>query len=497
VKKLFTRTYPQILAAFGALMLLFYLIFQTIPVFWSRLFFPLGLDHQEEIHISILYQWLNEGKALYSVPSMDFSSWIYTPGYYFAAALWSKVAGLTLPSLRVFSWLCIFATCIPACMSSQAISKKWWPGLYWLPLYLAYLNLYGWIDLGMKDSFHILLCMLGVAFLLKALFEEFTAKVAKKKKLNLYLSALFWSLSFMTKQTTLFLLAPLVIPFFIYFRRESLIFCAATFLLIAAMMSACLLVWGNVFWTWVYVIPSHHMMDMRPLAEITKNFLIQAYPHFLIVLAALLILFSSRDAKNRKLAFFSLALLAGAALGSFIPAAKIGGGSFSLVLLTASLAFVCVWMIEVLRPTPWIALLVLLPLSFKNVDQRAVPPSYEDAVKIVMQKIHALPEKTWVAYHPWLAHLAGKKIYASADSIFGQWFHGHQYVPEEIIDAGRYAYFDYIVLDAQTDLNILQPMGIYILQNYNVETTLPPSLLIVPRDGWQTRHVSVFLKKRD
>ncbi|MBL4654537.1 MAG: hypothetical protein JKY33_01775, partial [Bacteroidia bacterium] len=146
--------YYKYISYFTAIAIVSYVLAFVIPTIISRLFVPLSVEHQEGVHATMIWMW-NKGVNLYSYPSKEFSSWIYTPGFYVIGKLWTDIFGLSIPVLRGLSLLSMFITALFSGFMIFKITQSKWISSLWLFLYLTLFHLYGWIDNANKESLHI------------------------------------------------------------------------------------------------------------------------------------------------------------------------------------------------------------------------------------------------------------------------------------------------------------------------------------------------------
>jgi len=473
-------------------------LWPLLPVVLSRLSFPMGVEHQEEIHTGIVYWWIR-GKALYAEPSLEVSSWIYTPGYYFAARLWSAIFGLSIPSLRALSWVSVFLTAIVVNEISKTHRDQHGFGWGWLPLYLAFFGFYGWIDLAMKDSFHILLVFTAYLLLFRALFSL----KDRRAKIAAYLSGVVWALAAMTKQTTVLNLVALVPCVFLVDRRNGVRLCVAFGVAMLVMVLASVLAWGTFFLEWTYFIPQKHEYRLHVAFDHLSFFASRAFPLFLIVAVALLRSDQRRSEgapdspspfgfgpKEIVLGGFLL----GCALASFIPAGKDGGGIYNYPIFAAALSFAAIISLSYLVNNRAFLLVLLLPLTIVDFRHRAVPAQSYAGLEHLKKIIQAVNGPVWVPYHPWLPKLAGKEPMASWESAFGQWGAGGGRMPPSWEPAITGRLFDLIILDKEDDL-LHNPLGKPITTHYRFIEKIPENLLVKPRDGWLDRNPSLILQR--
>jgi len=127
----------------------------------SRIGYPFDLEWMESGVIDHVRVVLS-GEPLYREPSLEFTPYIYTPGYYYASALVSSVAGVGYLSLRALSVVSILAcfACIGAWVYLE--TRAVLAGLLAAGLFAATYGQSGyWFDLARVDSFCLALALGG------------------------------------------------------------------------------------------------------------------------------------------------------------------------------------------------------------------------------------------------------------------------------------------------------------------------------------------------
>lgn len=167
IKKLDIRRYSNILVFSISLIPLILFVF----IIWKRLALPFVFEWGESAGLNQIYRILSGGD-LYDQPTLEFSSLVYTPLYYFLVAGVSKVTGNPLFSARLISVISSIASVFLIIRIVQNETKNsliaWISGM----AYLACFALTdGFYDLARVDSLYILVVLIAFSVVLEAKFK--------------------------------------------------------------------------------------------------------------------------------------------------------------------------------------------------------------------------------------------------------------------------------------------------------------------------------------
>lgn len=180
-----------------------YIIFQRVPL-------PLDFEWGEGAGV-LQIQRILEGSPLYAKPSIDFSPLVYTPFYYYVAAVLGKITGSAMLGGRLLS---IFASISTAGLIGWLVyrgTNRPVVGWYAAAFYLACFPLSdGFYDLVRVDSWYVFLCIAAYSILLLS-----------KRPAGYFAAGLLIVLSFFTKQSAVVVFFPLVAYLLIFHWKTS------------------------------------------------------------------------------------------------------------------------------------------------------------------------------------------------------------------------------------------------------------------------------------
>lgn len=173
------------LAAMG-LSAFFVLVFLYTAM--RRLHYPFEIDRVESGMITSVWR-LRHGYPLYAAPSMEWASFLYAPLFFYLAAGFSKVMGLSYAPLRLVSVLSTLGSFGVIYAMVWKETRRWTAALVAVGLYASmYVIVLGWFDVGRVDSLSVFLFLLAVF---------------ATRRTHPLLAAVVWLLAFHSKQTFL------------------------------------------------------------------------------------------------------------------------------------------------------------------------------------------------------------------------------------------------------------------------------------------------------
>jgi len=381
-----------------------------------RLHYPYELEQLEgSMFIAALRVF--HGQSVYPRPSLDFIPYMYSPGYYYAAAALGKIYGMTIATLRltsILSTLGCFAA-IYALVWTEV--RRHLPALAAAGLYAGCYTLCQlWFDLGRLDSFFVLLVLLAMLC---------------TRRLHPVIAAVAWALAFQTKQSILpaafLMLLSLWEPGNAKRIRRAL----------AGVITFAVLAFGSVAWLnhrtagwysfYVFRVPSANAdIKLRALFVFWPDDMLRPLALALVLIAAAALL-APPSLRSRATRFYLAAL-------SLIPLfwwirAHSGSTVNSLMPVYALLAVLFgIAIARLMQALPQSsaqpALLLLLLAVFTqetagiyNPGDYLPPPETTTSLHAVVDEVHALPGDVYVAQHPFYAYLAGKPTYADLVSL--------------------------------------------------------------------------------
>ncbi|NPA90911.1 MAG: hypothetical protein GXO55_05615 [Chloroflexi bacterium] len=215
----------------------------------GRVFYPFELEWQEGAMVVHVLR-VRAGTPLYVPPSPSFIPFIYPPLYMYAAAGLSRLLGTGFLPLRALSVGSTVA--VAALLGSWVYRETRRPAAAGatVALWLATYPLSGtWFDVGRVDAFFLLWVWMA-AWLLR--FGEGPAAYVG--------ASLAWTLAFFTKQTALFVLAPLYAWLFLSRRVRAWPFLVGFPLLLGLGVGAAYRMTGGWFAYYVFRLPAGHAL---------------------------------------------------------------------------------------------------------------------------------------------------------------------------------------------------------------------------------------------
>ena len=131
-----------------------------------RVTYPFDLEWEEGAFMDHVLRVVH-GQPIYVRPSLDFTPFIYTPGYYYVGVAAVKVLGTSIVTLRAVSILCSLSVFCILGMFAWREGNSRISGVILAGLYAATYEIGGtWFDIARVDSLFLLL-LLGAVFLLR------------------------------------------------------------------------------------------------------------------------------------------------------------------------------------------------------------------------------------------------------------------------------------------------------------------------------------------
>jgi len=184
-----------------------------IIVVFFRIQYPFELEWMEGSMVDHVMRII-DGKAIYLKPSIEFVPSIYTPFYFYLSAFMSKFTGIGFFPLRFVSFLSSLGCFALIFSLVKKETKNIFLGFISASLFFAMFRISGaWFDIARCDSLFLFLLLLSVYIL------------RFKNSWIWYITAgLSVSLAFLTKQTTLVIIIPVIIYLIFTKRQKSLFF---------------------------------------------------------------------------------------------------------------------------------------------------------------------------------------------------------------------------------------------------------------------------------
>jgi 4-amino-4-deoxy-L-arabinose transferase-like glycosyltransferase len=358
-------------------------------------------------------------KQLYVPPSIDFVPYIYTPLYFYASAIISKLFGVGFPALRCVSFASSLGSFVLIYALVKQETRKVFPALVSTGLFVATFSIAGaWFDLARVDSMFLL-------FLLASVF----ALRVRDSLTWTFLSAALLFVSFLTKQVAAFLLPVVTVYLLMVDRKRALVYLSTFGSLI--LLSTILLENASGGWYsyYVFVLPTRHAILKNLAILFWVDDLIRPLP-ICVALGLALVSWKSETGPGDK---WFWGLLSIGMIGiSFFSRLHLGGWdnvlmpAYAIIMLCGGIGFNQLMKQIQVSDIPsargmrnFLYLLVAIQFLALVYNPFSKLPSRADAEagKQVVQVIRAIPGEVYVPEHGYLALEAGKRSYAHAQAV--------------------------------------------------------------------------------
>jgi 4-amino-4-deoxy-L-arabinose transferase-like glycosyltransferase len=410
----FTKFFRYLLLAVAVLFVLVYLI-----LVYLRIRYPFELEWMEGCSADHVIRILS-GQKLYVAPSLDFVPFIYTPLYFYVSAALSEILGTGFLSLRLVSFISSLGCFLFIFLMVKRETRSVFWGIVGFCLFAASFRISGaWFDIARPDSLFLLFLLAGL-YIIKF----------KKSSVWYLFAGVLVSLSFLTKQTALFISLPIVVYCVLSNRRRSAFFIGTVVLIIG--ISTFLLNrihdgWYNYY---VFDLPRQHSLVKNMLIDFWTKDLISKLPIACILsLFYLYVLLKKSDKQNF---LFYLFMSMGMLGGAWFSRLHVGGYDNVLFPAYAALSILlglgAYNVFEFIRAVSsykrgfmeisfYLVLIVqFLVLAY---NPRAQIPTQRDleAGRFFVETMAQLPGDIMVPYHSYLPTLAGKKSHAHHQAV--------------------------------------------------------------------------------
>ncbi len=377
----------------------------------QRIGYPYELEWMEGASVDHVARLL-DGEKLYVEPTPDFVPFIYTPGYFYAAAGLARVFGVEMMPLRLLSFLASLGSLALIGRFAQRETGRRASGLVAAGLFAASFPLSGsWFDLARIDSLFLLLLLAGC-----------DRVRASRSLAGAVAAGLLLALAFQTKQSALVVAVPVLLTAAVLRGRQGLVaglaFAAGVALSVGALVAS------HPHWFWYYTmqLPRQHPVAAASLSEFwTVD--VAAIPVAFGLGAAYLI---HRVARERGAAIDHL-VFAGAMLACAWLSRLHGGGFVNVLMpLHAAIAIAagCSWGSAAvgsgprwLRPAIGAALVGQFVLLVYDPSSAVPSARHRTAFDALVERIREIDGPVIVPYHGHLTALAGKERHAHTMAV--------------------------------------------------------------------------------
>jgi hypothetical protein len=483
----------RILAFAAAACALFFLAAYLIAAF-GRMRYPFELEWIEGAMVEQVAR-ITAGQPVYGPPSVHFVPFLYTPLYFYlsASAAWIFGDGfLPLRLVSILASLGIFALAFALVReeTNSALASLMAAGLF----AACYRIAGSWLDIGRTDSVFLF-------FILWFLYLSRNLQSIPRA----VLAGLAASLAYLTKQTSVFLLAPVLLCLLLTYWRRAWI----TALVAAATLGGATLLLQETTggWYMYYTFDLLWQQTAWGAVSIQDFFLFDVLARLPIVVFAGMFLLWTEAFRDRKRFLFWAAALAGAIAAALISRMKAGG--FDNVLLPAYLLLAILaglaWgrMAERLRdPSPLSASLraagsLLLLTQFAMLiynPLHQIPSAAEEAQqRYFLQYVVEIPGEVYIPYHGYISRLAGKSSFAHQSAVWDvlrgdPQNAGTLALKESLAHAIESKEFRAIILDG--DWNYLSNLDRFYQRK---PEGFPQEVAFKDRVGWPVSPTDIFL----
>lgn len=440
-----------------------------------------------------------QGMPLYTKPSLESISLIYTPLYFYLAAALAKIFGLKLWILRVVS--------LTACLGIFVVIWNWikketedlMAALVAVGFFAATYPLSGvWFDVGRVDS-------LFVVFLLLATWRALT----EHSRFNLAASALLFCLAFLTKQSAL-LPIMLFVAYFMFRIKQSWLFIAVAL----GSVLFCIVVLNYIHHGWfvyyVFTMPSQHPIMPTEFKRFWTRDLLHPLKPALSISALALIMLVRQGRKFWPYITLTIGMLAISWLS------RLHWGGYDNVLMPSHAALAILTGLalafsrnlfksnEFISRLFSIAVGVIVLIQFAHLlynPSKFVPTDRDIKAGFgLVENLKRIPGPIYIPFHTYLAAYAGKSYFAHAGAVQDIWRAKEGKIKEdlrnEIWNAVKKKRFNAIVLDDRDDF-FIKELKAEIEKNYPFqEPAFKERNSFWPITGMRARPEIIFRKTK-
>lgn len=475
----------------GVIAVGFILVFIAVAV--VRLPYPFELEWMEGAMVDHVRRILS-GDLLYVEPSVEFIPFIYTPLYFYVSAFLSWFIGTGFVPLRLVSLLSTFGSFTLIYYLVRRETGSNWNGVLAMGLFAATFSISGyWFDLARVDSFYLFLLLL-TACLVR--FGESSRALA--------FAGLIGALAFLTKQTALLTLLPLM-GYLLYRDRKHLLYFAGISLGLIA-VSTLVLEWIHDGWYSFYIfeLPRGHPMVRSMLLDFWRIDLLLPMG----IGVSLSLFFLAAKLHDRK---WNLFLFYGLFAGGMVCQAwssRLHSGGYLNVLIPAHAALAILVGLAVgeisarlkdsrsgqtgMAVQATVLMAVIIQFAVLLYNPRYQIPSTEDAVAGVrlVRLIESIEGEVLVPYHGYLSAMAGKATWAHEmailDVLRGRPHPAREKLSQDIRNALAERRFEAVIIDQPWWLPELQASYEYVGE------VIEGDGVFLPRTGARRRPQSLY-----
>jgi hypothetical protein len=274
---------------------------------------------------------LQEGKALYGPPAVEFTPFIYTPLYYYASWPLIVVFGEGFFAMRLLSFAATVGTALLLFLLVRRESGRSFAAFVGSSLFLAGFRATGaWMDLARADSL-ALFQFLAAAYLIRW-----------RPTVGWYVTAgVLLSLAFLTKQSTLIMTGPLLLYGVYEHPKPFVALCGTAVGLSGAAVAVFHWLSGGWFAYYVFELPRQHPWQYNLLGSFWLMDLGRNLPAAAVLILFVGLMVARRRCIGSAAVAFHLLLAAGMVSGSMVLRLHVGGYDNVLMPAFAAVSILC------------------------------------------------------------------------------------------------------------------------------------------------------------
>jgi 4-amino-4-deoxy-L-arabinose transferase-like glycosyltransferase len=470
-----------------------YFLFVYIAIALARMHYPFELEWMEGGSLEQVRRIL-AGQKLYVAPSLEFIPFIYPPLYYYLAAGFAAIIGLSFFPLRLLSFLASLGCFWVIFRIVREETRDNLAGFIAACLFAATFRLSGaWFDLGRTDT-------LFMFFTLTALY----CIRFRPSTRSFILAGALMACAFQSKQTALAISLAMMAGALLLHGRRAFYFVGAAVIITVASLLVLDLWHGG--WARFYLIelPQRHTMAARMLAAFWTRDLLARLA--IVCTAAAFYLLVEFQTGNKRKALFYL-LIVGAMVGvSWV--GRLNRGGYNNVLLPAYAGLAILFglafhhAVQRARSIPshkesWleglIFLLGIVQFVFLMYNPYRQIPTAQDvaAGEQLLETIRQAPGEVLIPYHNYLLSLAGKPgqaHWAGIEELIGLYGGSEMALGTELLQQMRQKIerqeYSLLILDEKWDVE-----GYYV----KWRPAFDDPNVFFPVTGWRIRPETIFV----
>ncbi len=428
-----------------------------------RIGYPFELEWMEGACVDHVCRILT-GQKLYVSPSLNFVPFIYPPLYFYFSAGVAKLIGVGFLALRLVSFISSLGCFALVFLMARRQARSFFAGVLAMGLFAACYGIGGfWYDIGRVDmlSLVLLLAAMYLVQLDRGWSQHFAAGV-------------LISLAFLTKQTALAVVIPLMVYAIVSRPKRGLVFVLSSL----ALCGTAILILDRLHQGWysyyVFELPRGPQIDIAAARAFWTSDMISVIPIALVGVAFFLAESFRRD---RRSFFLWGAVTLGAVGAAWSGRAHAGGYNNVVIPAYAVISVVFGLAVEsalagargrtlLIAGVYLLCITQFLRLAYDPIMQ---VPTLADrrAGEEIVSAMKAIPGDVYMPYHGYLPVMAGKRSYAHAMAIFdvtrGRGQGAKDSLIGEVIGAIREQRFAAVITD--TDVFAQPDLDAYYLRN--------------------------------